>query len=35
MQNFTLIPNPKAKFKKNVQQKSCSQKTALLLVFSR
>ena len=31
-QNFTLIPNPKAKFKKNAGQKSYYQKTAFLLV---
>ena len=35
MQNLTLIPNPKAKLKKNTQPKSYSQKTALLPVFSR
>ena len=35
MQNLTLIPNPKAKFKNNTQPKSYSQKTVLLLVFSR
>ena len=33
MQNFTLIPNPKAKLKENTLPKSYSQKTALLLVF--
>ena len=32
-QNFTLIPNPKAK--KKTQPKNYSQKTVLLLVFSR